>query len=61
MKKENTKRGQLFTAVRNLIKIQKFQKVRDHCHNTRKHCEAAQLISNLQYKEKIFIPIVAHN
>ena len=61
MKKENTKQGQLSTAVRNLIKIQKFQKVRDHCHYTRKYWEAAQLISNLQYKEESFIPIVAHN
>ena len=38
-----------------------YQKIRDHCHYTRKFRGAANYICNLQYKVTKKIPVVFHN
>ena len=42
-------------------KFNKYQKVKDHCHYTRKFRGAAHNISNLTYEVPKNIPIVIHN
>ena len=44
-----------------MIIIKKQQKVRDHCHYTRKYRGAAHNICNLRYKVPKEIPVVFHN
>ena len=38
-----------------------FRKVRNHCHYAGKYCRTAYLSSNLEYKEHIYIRVLAHN
>ena len=42
-------------------KIQKYNKVRDHCHYIVKYRDAAHNVCNLRYKTPKEIPVVFHN
>ena len=48
-------------ARKNLIRVIKKHKVRDHCHYTGKYRGAAHNICNLRYKVSKEIPVVFHN
>ena len=48
-------------ARKNLIRVIKKYKVRDHCHYTAKYRGAAHNICNLRYKIPKEIPVVFHN
>ena len=52
---------EFFTDENNEKEFKQMQKVRDHCHYTRKYREAAHSICNLRYKIPKEIPVVFHN
>ena len=43
------------------VKVQKYCKVRDHCHYTGEYRDAAHSICNLKYRVPKKIPITFHN
>ena len=49
------------TDKNNEKEFKRMQKVRDHCHYTRKYKGAARSICNLNYKIPREIPVVFHN